>query len=108
MVEIVGIFVTAGNGEHPRAQDIDDTVCNEIRVARIGDQRRQPLRDTDAALGGGQQHHPAIGGDTAAIECGRDFLAFDGWEIERQEGIFGYGGCGSRDCVDWMASTPNL
>ena len=55
-----------------------------------------------------EQHHAAIGGDAPAIECGGDFLAADGWKIERQRGYL-------RTWRVWlgairverMASTPN-
>ena len=74
---------------------------------RVSDQCGKLVGDAEAPLGGGQQHHAAIGCETSAIERGDDFLALDGWEIEWQQDIFGHGGCGSRDGVDCLVSTPN-
>ena len=107
LVEVVAILIAAGDGEDARAQDVGDAVGDEIGIARVGDQRGELVGDAQAPLGGGQQHHAAIGGEAPAIERGDDFLASDGWETERQEGIFGHGGCGSRDGVDCLVSTPN-
>jgi hypothetical protein len=60
MTEIVGILVTAGNGEHARAQNIDDTVRHQQRIMRIGDQPARrwaiPIRRSVS----GQKHHTAI------------------------------------------------
>jgi len=76
--------------------------------ARISDQPGQPGGDAHAALGGGQQQHPAVRGDASTIEGGGHFLASDGWKMERQQSIFGHGGCGSRCYVAELVSTPNL
>ena len=95
MIEVVGILVAAGDGEHAGAQDIGDAVRHEQRIARVGDQARQPVRDPQAALGGGQQHDAAIGGDATTVEGRGDFLAADGWKQERRSRIVAHGGCGS-------------
>src|SRR3954447_8861919 len=42
------------------------------------------------------------------IEGGDHFLALDRWKSERQEGIFGHGGCGSHDHTGCFVSTPQL
>ena len=68
MIEIVGVLIAAGDGEHAGAQDVDDTVRHQQRIARIGNQTRQALGDPDAPLGSSQQHHAAIGGEAATIE----------------------------------------
>ena len=75
-------------------------MLDEIGIARVGDQGGELIGDAQAPLGGGEQHHAAIGCEAPAIERGGDFLAPDGWEMEREEGIFGHGGCGSRAGVD--------
>ncbi len=95
MIEIVGIFIAAGDGEHAGAQDVGDAVRHQQRIARVGDQRRQPIGDPDASLRRSQQHHAAIGGEASAIERRGDFLASDGWKAERLNRIVGHGGCGS-------------
>ena len=81
MIEVVGILVAAGDGEHAGAQDVGDAVRHQQRIARIGDHRRQPVGDPETPLGRGQQHHAAVGGDAPAIEGGGDFLAVDGWKL---------------------------
>ena len=106
-IEIVAILVAARDGEHPRAQDVGHAVRHKVRVARVGDQARKLVGDAQAPLGSGEQHHAAIGCQAPAVEPGGDLLAPDGWEIERQEAIFEHGGCGSRDRVDCLVSTPN-
>ena len=85
VVEIVSVLVAAGDGEHAGAQDVGDAVGHKIRIARVGDQRGELVGDPQTPLGGGQQHHAAIGGEPSAIERGGDFLALDGWEMERQQ-----------------------
>ena len=35
---------------------------------------------------------------SGALEIGGHLLAFDGWQIEREKGIFGHGGCGRFRC----------
>ena len=107
IVEIVAVLVAAGDSEDARTQDVGNTVRHPIRVARVGDQRRQLVCNAQAALGGSKQHHAAIRCEPPAIERGGDFLASDGWEIKRQEGIFGHGGRGSYDGVEELVSTPN-
>ena len=108
MVEVVGILVAAGDGEHAGAQDVGDAVRDQQRIALVGDQRGQPVGDAQPPLGSRQQHHAAIGSDASAIERGSDFLASDGWKTERQQayrrpwrvwlGVIAW---------TWMASTPN-
>ncbi len=95
MVEVVGVLVATGDGEHAGAQDVGDAVRHEQGIARIGNQPRQPIGDPQAALGSRQQHDAAVGGDPAAVEVSDDFLAAHGWKQERRVGIVGHGGCGS-------------
>jgi hypothetical protein len=106
MIEIIGILIVAGDGKHAGAQDVPNAMRHQQRVAWVGDQRREAIGDADGRLDGGQQHHTTIRRDASTIERSDDFLAFDGWEIERQECIVQHGGCGSHGCVDWMVSTP--
>ena len=60
MIEIIGILIAAGDGEHARAQNIDDTVRHQQRIAPIGDQPCQSMRDPHTSLRCGQKHHTAI------------------------------------------------
>jgi hypothetical protein len=56
MIEVVGVLVAAGDGEDTGAQDVGDAVRDKLPIARVADQPRQPLNDTQAALGRSQQH----------------------------------------------------
>ena len=95
MIEIVGILIAAGDGQHASAQNIGDTVRDQLWIAPIGDQPSETIRDPKPPLRRAQQHHPAIRGQATPIKAGRDFLAADGWKTERQHHIVGHGGCGS-------------
>ena len=68
MIEVVGVLIAAGDGEHAGAQNVVDAVRHQQRITRVGDQRRQPLRDPHTPLGSGQKHHAAIRGEAPAIE----------------------------------------
>ncbi len=107
MIEVVGVLVTAGDGEHAGAQDVGDAVRDEQWIAWVRDQPREPTGDPHPPLGRAQQHHAAIRGEPSAIEVGGDFLAADRWKQERRGRILGHGGCGSACSGEWMASTPN-
>jgi hypothetical protein len=43
MVEVVGVLVAAGDGEHAGAQDVGDAVRHEQGIARIGNQACQVI-----------------------------------------------------------------
>src|SRR5215212_2605052 len=73
-----------------------------VRIAGVRDRPSEPLSDTEATIGLGEQHDPAIGTDPPAVKRGGDLLAADGWKAERQKVIVGHGGrgaCGSRQRV---------
>ena len=65
------------------------------RIARVGDQRGDPIDNADPPVGQGQQGNAAIGGDAPAIEGGADFLAPHAWQIEQKTGIVIHGGRGA-------------
>jgi len=79
VVEVVGILVAAGDGEHAGAQNIGDAMCHQQRIAPVGDQRRKFGGDPHRRFDGSKQHHATIGRDAATIECGSDFLALHRW-----------------------------
>jgi hypothetical protein len=95
VVEVVGILIAAGDRQDARPQDVGQRVDDPRRVARIGDQRRQPVAQAELALGRGQQHDPAIGGQPSAIEGSRQLLAADRWKAEGLDRIVIHGGCGA-------------
>jgi hypothetical protein len=66
------------------------------RIAPIGNHRRKLLGDRKPSLGLREQHHPTVGGDPPAVECGCDLLAGNGWKGEGKKRIVGHGGCGLR------------
>ena len=108
MIEIIAILIAAGDGEHARTQDVGDAVGDAGRIARIGNHGCEFDGDAERLLDGGEQHHAAIGGDATPVEGGGDFLALNRWQRERQQGIFGHGGCGSvRFGSGWLRH-PNL
>ena len=108
MIEIVGVFVTAGNGKHPGAQDVGHTVGHKEGIARVGDQGCEGAGDPNTTLDSTKKHNAAVRGHASAVKRGGDFLAFNHWKTECQQGILRHGGCGSRGYVDGLVSTPNL
>ena len=79
-VEIIGVLIAAGDRENPRPHYIRQAVRDAVRIARIKDHRGKPVGQLQAPLGCSQQHDPAIRGDPAAVERGRDLLACNGWK----------------------------
>src|SRR4051794_41713222 len=94
MVEVVGVFVAAGDGENARAQDVVDAVGHQGGVARVRDQLRQPRREPQLPLHRAEQQDAAIGGDAPTVEGGDQLLAANGWKTKRQGRIVRYGGGG--------------
>ena len=107
VVEVVGILVATSDGEHAGAQDVGDAVRHEQGIARIGNQPCQPIGNPQTALGSGQQHDAAIGGEASAVEGGSDFLAAHSWKQERLARIVRHGGCGALRSWWRLVSTPN-
>jgi hypothetical protein len=95
MVEVVGVFVAAGNGEDARAQDVIDAVGHQGGVTRVRNQPPQLRRNPQAPLHRAEQQDTAIGGNAPAVEGGDQLLAVNRWKTERQDRIVGHGGCGS-------------
>src|ERR671926_526595 len=48
---------------------------------------RKLLSDAQPTLGGGAEHHPAIGADASAVKGGNDLLAGHGWKGKGQQRI---------------------
>jgi hypothetical protein len=74
---------------------VGHAVGHQKGIALIEDQRREPVSNAHATLGGGEQHHAAVGGETSTIEGSGEFFPGDGWKAERLDRIVGHGGCGS-------------
>jgi hypothetical protein len=107
MVEVVGIFVAAGDGEDAGAQDVIDAVGDKGRVARVRDQPRQLRRDPQAPLHHAEQQHAAIRGDAPAVKGGDQLLAANGWKTKGRIVSSDMAGVARCVGVDGMASTPN-
>lgn len=93
-VAVVGVLVTAGDGQHAEAQHLGQRVDGLRRIAPVPDATGQLIGKAETPLRFAQQQKAAIRGDQATIEGRRHFLAPDGWKIEGKKGIVGHGGCG--------------
>jgi hypothetical protein len=71
MIQVVGVFVSAGDREHSDAQDVGDAVGNKQRIAQISGQPDKFAGETYPALGGGQQHDTAGRGKPPVISMPR-------------------------------------
>ena len=89
------ILASAGDREHAEAQHRRQRVHHQRRIAPLPDAARQRLGQAKPAFGPAQQDQPAVRRDQPAAEIGGHLLAFDGWKIEREQGIFGHGGRGA-------------
>jgi hypothetical protein len=54
MIEVVGILIAAGDGEHARTQNVGYAVGHQQRIARVGDQSGKGARNPHATLRRGQ------------------------------------------------------
>src|SRR5260370_41206775 len=86
----------------------DDREEGELGISPPGRIRRAEQRGNPGPpVRLGEEHHPAVRADPSAIKRRGDFLALHGWKGERQQDIVSHGECGSLECWDGMASTPN-
>ena len=108
IIKVVGVFVAAGNGKHPDPQDVGHAVGDKPGIAPVGDQGCEGAGEPDTALDGTEKHDATVRGHASAIKRGADFLAPNRWKTEGQQSILQHSGCGSRDNVDGMVSTPTL
>ena len=93
-VKVVAVWIAAGNRQHACSQHILHRVGDVRRVARIVDQSGKRFGYRPAALGKRKQDYAAVRGQTAAIECGCDFLARHSWQGKGKRAIVSHGGCG--------------
>ena len=99
-IEIVGVFVAAGNRQDARQQNLRERVNHPHRITPVGDHGGKLLGDPHPSRRLAEQHHPTVGRQSSAVERGGELLASDGWKRERQRRIVGHGGCGRLDAVD--------
>ena len=93
-VEIVGVFVAAGDGEDAGEQNLGERMNHPRRIAPIGDYGRQLLGDPQPSRRLGEKHHATV------RERAGELLAPDCWKPERQSRIVDHGGCGRLDAVE--------
>ena len=79
-VEIVGIFISAGNRQDAGADHVRQRVRDPQRVAAIGKAPRQSFRDPQPTVRHREQHDAAIRSQSPAIKSGCDRLAANGWK----------------------------
>ena len=104
-IQIVGVLVAAGNGEHASADHVGERMRDPRGIAAIGKRAGKPLGDPQAALSHRQQHDTTVRSEAAAVEISCDFLAHDGWKRERRNRSVGHGECGWRAMRVGLAST---
>ena len=102
-VEIVAVLVTAGDGQHARADELEHVVAHTRRIAAIPHGIGKARTDPDLLLGTAQQQQPRIGRLVATVEIDCEFLACDGWQIEGKRRSVHHG-CGAR----WLNAAPRL
>src|SRR5260370_33158804 len=73
-------------------QHREDCMRGTVRIAGTRQRRRKPPAHTKLALRLAQQQQTGIGGLGAAIKIYCEFLAVDGWQVERERRIVGHGG----------------
>ena len=94
-VEIVTIFVAAGDCENPGTQNIGQPMDNPAGIAFVRDHCREPLGEAKPPLRLRQQHDAAIRAEASAVKGGGDLFALYRWKRERQQIIVGGGGRGA-------------
>ena len=55
-------------------------MCEERRVAPVGEHQRANFGDAEPPVGHGEKHHAAVRGQPTAIEGSGDFLGVNGWK----------------------------
>lgn len=50
MVKVVGVLIATGSRQHPRTQYVGRAVCQQQRIARIGNQRPKAVGDAEFVL----------------------------------------------------------
>ena len=99
VVEVVGIFVAAGDRQDAGQHDLGQRMHDPARITPIRDRRGELLGDTEPPRGLGEQQDAAVRGQASAVEGGCELLAPHGWKRERQRRRIGHGGRGGLDLV---------
>jgi hypothetical protein len=78
-VAVVRVLVAGDDGEHAKAQHLDDLVIDPQGIAPIHQAAGQPRGDLQPPLDTAQQHHAAVRRHPAAVEGDAHFLAANRW-----------------------------
>jgi len=93
-VEIVGVLIATGDGEHAGFEEFRQFVIDAGLIAAVANGACKPIGDAELPFRLAQQRQAAVGRKVTAIETSCELLAADGWQIEVREHIIGHGGCG--------------
>jgi hypothetical protein len=77
-IEVVAVFVPAGDRHHPRPDHRGETMPDPGRIAPVGEAGGQNIRDPNLALDLAQEQHPAIRRQCTAIKPGVNIEAVNG------------------------------
>ena len=80
---VVAVLVARRNRKHPKPQHLHQRVVDPVRVAAIGQTRRQSCRDAQPLLDTAQQQHAGVGRQHAAVKGDAHLLARHRWQVER-------------------------
>ena len=108
MVEVVGVFIATGDGQHARPQNVGDAMRHQQLIAWIGDQRSEPGGEANGLLDGTEQHHTAVGGEATAIKRGGDFLAVPDGSENGSRVLSVMAGVAPSDSLEVWPRQPNL
>ena len=107
-VEIVGVFVAAGDGQDARQHNLRKRVNHPRRITPVGDHGGKLLGDPHPSRCLGKQHHATVGRQPSAVERGGQLLAANGWKREQRRRIVRHGGCGRLDGVDGVGFSNQI
>ena len=81
-IEIIGVFVPTGDGQHTCPENVRDAVQYTRRVPPIRDQGGDAIHDAKPQFGLREQQNTGIRRDRSTVKRGSDFLRSNGWKRE--------------------------
>ena len=82
VVSIVAVFVAGSDLVDALRQQVAQRVADVALPARIVQTGRELPREPEPRVGLGQQHHPAVAGDVAAVKAAGDPLAMKDSKVQ--------------------------
>ena len=76
-IEVVGILVAAGDGDHARRHHVGIRVCDKQRIARVGQRCGDGLRQPEPARRLTKHDRAAVGAEVSGITRGCELFACD-------------------------------